>query len=156
VTIARVARFTYVSCYLDDRRVGLDLQQVERVIRAVEVTSLPQLTTPSILGTINYHGRSVAVLNLRRFLRLPEREVLPEDKMVMLHTERGMLAVVVDDVVDVIEASELDILQTGGDGRSTGAPPMVRTKDGVFYFRSLVGLLTEVEYKTLMQAMARS
>lgn len=59
---------------LDAQRFALPLTAVERVVRAVAVTLLPD--APAIvLGAIDVHGRVLPVLNVRRRFNLPQREI---------------------------------------------------------------------------------
>lgn len=62
-----------VGLTLDGQRYALSLAQVERVIRAVEITPLPQ--APEIItGVINVRGRVIPVVDIRKRFRLPVRE----------------------------------------------------------------------------------
>jgi purine-binding chemotaxis protein CheW len=90
---------------LDLQRYALELEVVERVIRAVEVTPLP--SAPEIvLGVIDMEGRVLPVLNLRRRFNLPEREIHPDDQFLVARTSRRLVALFVDAVEAVIERPE--------------------------------------------------
>ena len=53
---------------------GVNLAAVERIVHVVEVAPLPQ--APSIvLGVINFSGRIIPVVDLRRRFRLSGKEV---------------------------------------------------------------------------------
>ena len=61
-----------VAFMLDGQRYGLRLSVVERVVRAVEVTSLP--SAPDIvMGVINLAGQIVPVVNIQRRFRLRKK-----------------------------------------------------------------------------------
>ena len=98
-TQSRVAVFT-----LGDQRYALPLSTVERVVRVVEVTPLPQ-APDIVLGVVNVQGRVVPVVNLRRRFRLPERAIALTDQLVIAHTTRRPVALVVDAVTGVLEYS---------------------------------------------------
>jgi purine-binding chemotaxis protein CheW len=90
---------------LNDRRYGLPLSAVERIVRVVDVTSLP--TAPDIvLGVVNVQGRVIPVINVRQRFRLPEREIALSDQMVIARSARRPVALVVDSVTGVLEYSE--------------------------------------------------
>jgi len=90
---------------LDLQRYALELEVVERVIRAVEVTPLP--SAPAIvLGVIDLEGLVLPVLNLRRRFNLPEREIHPDDQFLVARTSRRPVALFVDAVEAVIEHPE--------------------------------------------------
>lgn len=87
---------------LDEQRYALPLASVERIVRAVEVTVLPD--APAIvLGAIAVAGRILPVLNLRRRFGLPEREINPDDQFLIAHTTRRIVALVVDEAQGLIE-----------------------------------------------------
>jgi purine-binding chemotaxis protein CheW len=96
---SRVAVFT-----LGDQRYALPLSTVERVVRVVEVTPLPQ-APDIVLGVVNVQGRVIPVVNPRRRFRLPERDIALTDQLVIAHTTRRPVALVVDAVTGVLEYS---------------------------------------------------
>lgn len=82
---------------LDDKRCALPLSSVERIIRLIEITSLPE--GPEILlGIINVHGRIVPVIDIRKRFRLPERDHLLNDRIILARTPNIPVAFVVDEV----------------------------------------------------------
>jgi len=88
---------------LDGGRYALPLSSVKRVIPAIEITPLPQ--APGItLGVINIRGEILPVVNIRKRFRLPEREVDLGDQIILGHTSRRSVAMVVDTVSGVMEA----------------------------------------------------
>ena len=59
---------------LGEQRYALTLSVMERIIRAVEVTPLPN--APAIVfGAISLKGNVIPVLNVRQRFRLREREI---------------------------------------------------------------------------------
>lgn len=99
-TSIRVVVFT-----LDDRRYGIALSAVERVVRMVDVTPLPQ--APAIvLGVVNLRGRVIPVLDLRRRFRLPGRSFALADQLVIARTARRAVAFAVDAATGVVEYTE--------------------------------------------------
>lgn len=92
---------------LDDLRLALPLSAVERVVRAVEVTPVPQ-APPTVLGVINVHGQVVPVVDLRKLLGLPGREVEPSDHLIIAHIAGRPMALLVDGVQGVMESSAQD------------------------------------------------
>jgi purine-binding chemotaxis protein CheW len=89
---------------LDKRYYGLALSAVERVVRMVDVTPLPQAPA-LVFGVINVQGRIIPVVNPRRRFRLPERNFALSDQLIIAHTVRRTIAFVVDVVIDVLEYS---------------------------------------------------
>lgn len=94
-----------VIVQLDEKRYALDLSAVERVIRAVDLTSLPN-APDIVLGLINVSGCVIPVINVRRRFHLPERNIDLNDQMIIARTKRRVVALVVDSVLEVAEYSE--------------------------------------------------
>jgi purine-binding chemotaxis protein CheW len=88
---------------------ALRLADIERVLRAVEITPVPK--APGIvMGLVNVQGRVIPVLNIRKLLRLPEIETNLNDQIILARTTTFPVALVVDDVPGVAEFSEQDIV----------------------------------------------
>ena len=74
---------------------------VERVVRAVEFTPLPN-APPAVVGVINLQGRVVPVVSLRRRLGLRDRELELDDELLVVHDGPRTLALWVDSVQGVV------------------------------------------------------
>lgn len=96
---------------LDQPRYALELGAVERVVRAVEITRLPD-TPPAFLGVINVQGEVTPVVDLRGRLGLPPRELTPDDRLVLARTARRLVALVVDEIHGLREVDEAALAQT--------------------------------------------
>jgi purine-binding chemotaxis protein CheW len=93
---------------LADQYFALSLAVVARVVRAVEVTPAPE-ASPAVWGLINVQGQVMPVVNLRYCLKLPSRDIALSDRFVLARTATRPLALVVDDIREVItEASGHD------------------------------------------------
>jgi len=104
-------RNQYVAFVLDEQRYALHLPAVDRVVHAVRVT--PLINAPEIvLGVVNARGQIVPVIQVRRRLHLPEREVAPKDQLIFAHTARRAVALVVDRVAGIVECGEHDVIET--------------------------------------------
>jgi purine-binding chemotaxis protein CheW len=91
---------------IENRHYALALDSIERVIRAVEVTPLPK-SPENVKGVINMHGRIIPVLDLRILFKLPPEEIIPQNQMIILHTKNRDVALVVDNVSEVIESPKI-------------------------------------------------
>ena len=90
---------------LDDQYYALRLDAVERVVRAVEITPLPD--APEIVrGIINVQGRIVPVIDLRRCFHFSEREIRLSDQFVISSASRRTVAFAVDAVHGVVRCPE--------------------------------------------------
>lgn len=90
---------------LSDRRYGLPLSAVERIVPVVDITCLPK-APDIVLGVVNVQGRVLPVISVRRRFCLPEREIALTDQMVLARAVRRPVALVVDSVTGVLEYSE--------------------------------------------------
>lgn len=70
----------------------------------VDVTSLPR-APDVVLGVINVQGRVIPVVNLRRRFHLPERDTFLTGQLVIAHTARRPVALIVDAASGVLEYS---------------------------------------------------
>lgn len=82
---------------LGESRCALPLTAVDKVIRAVQVTPLPQ--APEIVsGVINLAGKVIPVINVHRRFQLEERDLQLDDRFIIAHTSRRTVALVADSV----------------------------------------------------------
>jgi purine-binding chemotaxis protein CheW len=138
---------------LDAQRYALPLASVERIVRAVEATLLPN--APAIvLGAINVAGRVLPLLNLRRRFGLPEREISPGDQFLIANTTRRTVALVVDEAQGVIEYPVTEIIRPAqivpGLDQLQG---VVRLDDGLVLIQDLEKCLSLDEACALDEAM---
>jgi purine-binding chemotaxis protein CheW len=99
---------------LDDTRCALSLSAVERPVRAVAITPLPN--APGIvLGVINAQGRIIPVVDVRKRFRFPEREMNVDDRFILARTTRRTVALVVDAVLGVRELAAGELVSAKRD-----------------------------------------
>jgi purine-binding chemotaxis protein CheW len=139
---------------LDERRYGLHLSQVQRAVRAVDATPLPR--APQIVsGVINLHGKVIPLLNLRRRLGFPEKEIGPDDQFIIARTSRRSVALVVDATIGVIEHPAEDIIAAGKIlGRLEQIEGVVRLADGLLLIHDLDRFLSLDEERELEAAVS--
>lgn len=141
---------------LDGQRYALRLQAVQRVVRAAEITPLPE--APAIvLGILDLQGEVIPVINLRKRFRLPERGIRSEDLFVVARTQTLTLALVVDGTESVIEETERAVLQP--DQLLTGIAYLegvTRTDQGLVLIHDLETLLFAAEESLLVQALQQA
>lgn len=80
---------------LDAQRYALPLDAVVRIVRAAEITPLPN-APPVVLGALDIEGTIFPVLSLRRRLELPDREVTITDHFLVADTARRTVILVID------------------------------------------------------------
>ena len=94
----------FVVFRLDDQRYALPLTAVERIVRMVEVTPVPE-ADESLLGVINVQGRIIPVVNTRKRFRLSAKEPSISDQLIIARVGSRSLALVADAVTGVLESS---------------------------------------------------
>jgi len=139
---------------LDEHHYALHLSVVERVVRAVALTSLPK--APSIvIGLANVSGSVIPVVNIRRRFRLPERDIDPDDQMMIVRTQRRIAALVVDSVLEIAEYPESAIVPS-----ENIVPGMdyvegvIKLEDGLVLIHDLDRFLSLEEEKQLTEALS--
>lgn len=138
---------------LDDWRCALELSTVERVYRAVAVTPLPD-APDIVMGVINVRGGVLPVVDIRRRFRLPEKNLTPDDRLIIARSTGCLVALVVDEVTGVIECAEKDI--TSASAIVSGmeyVEGVARLKDGMILIHDLARFLSLEEKAALEQAL---
>ena len=142
-----------VNFNLDDGKFALFLSAVMRIIRVVEITSLPK-APEIVLGVINMHGWIIPVFDIRKRFRLPPRDTQLGDQMIVASTSKRTVALLVDSVSDVIEISEEKII--AGEKILPGleyVEGVVKTEDGMILIHDLEQFLSLQEEKALHEAL---
>lgn len=92
---------------LEEQLFAIPVAMVERVVRAVRVTVLPE-APPLILGIINAWAQMVPVFDLRRRLGVAARPLLAADRMILTGGELP-LCLAVDEVVGVFPFAQPEL-----------------------------------------------
>lgn len=92
----------YSTFRINDLLLGIEVVKVQEVIRYQDMTVVP-LAPAVIEGLINLRGQIVIAIDTRRSLGLPRAmgEALPMN--VVIHSEDGVVSLLVDDIGDVID-----------------------------------------------------
>lgn len=95
----------FCTFYLDGLLFGVDLQNVQEVIRFLKTTRVP-LAPPTVCGLLNLRGQIVTALDLRRRLDLTP---LAQDSVpmnVVVRAADGTVSLLVDEIGDVVEVED--------------------------------------------------
>lgn len=95
----------YCTFLLDGNLFGLEVGQVQEVLRGQTLTRVP-LAPAVVRGLINLRGQIVTAIDLRRRLQMPPRDELIEAMNIVVRTEEGTMSFLVDEIGDVIEVEE--------------------------------------------------
>jgi purine-binding chemotaxis protein CheW len=102
----------YILFTLDDQSFAIDLSNVDRVIRAIEVTPLP-VAPEIVLGVINIHGDVIPVVNIRKRLNFRQKDMEVGDQLIIGHTDKRSLALWVDEVQDIVDIANKKVIKQG-------------------------------------------
>ena len=134
---------------LEQKRFGIPLHVVERIVQAVEVTPVPQAPAV-ILGIINVQGLIVPVFDLRALFGLPAREMQITDQIVIAQTPSQTVALLADEVQGVEDAETTAM--------SVPAPDLVAgvvtNHDALIFICDLQRFLSGDDQATLNAALA--
>jgi purine-binding chemotaxis protein CheW len=87
---------------LGERRYGLPLTQVERVLPMASVLTLPEQSS-GMLGVLNLHGTVLAVVDPRPRLGMPSPPWTADQRLLVLTTATQRFLLWVDGVEDVVD-----------------------------------------------------
>jgi purine-binding chemotaxis protein CheW len=92
----------FCTFYLNRHFFGVPVEQVQEVIRYLEMTRVP-LVSEAVRGLINLRGQIVTAIDLRHCLQMEERtgDELPMN--VVIRTDDGAVSLLVDEIGDVLE-----------------------------------------------------
>jgi purine-binding chemotaxis protein CheW len=91
----------FSTFFVDDLYFGVDVLGVQEVLRAQEMTPVPQ-APDTIAGLINLRGQIVTAIDLRRRLDLPPRDSDQAQMNMVVRTADGGVSLLVDEIGDVL------------------------------------------------------
>jgi purine-binding chemotaxis protein CheW len=145
--------YQLVGFSLDNQNYALNLSTVERIVHVVEVAPLPK-APEIVLGVINYSGRIIPVVDIRRRFGLPDKEADLHDHLVIAQTSKREIAFVADMVTGVLESTEAEV--TAADRIVPGLEYLkgvLKLKDGLIFIHDLEQFLSLDEETSLDEAM---
>lgn len=95
----------FCTFYLGSLFLGIEVQQVQEVIRRQAMTPIP-LAPRAVRGLINLRGQIVTAVDLRERLGLPPLGAEQEAMNVVVRTDEGAVSLLVDEIGDVLETEE--------------------------------------------------
>ncbi|MEO1614901.1 MAG: chemotaxis protein CheW [Planctomycetota bacterium] len=95
---------SYCTFRVDDLLFGVEVREVQEVIRSHPTTSIP-LAPALVSGLMNLRGQIVSALDLRHALGLPSEE--NTDLMnVVIRSSEGPISLLVNEIGDVVEVED--------------------------------------------------
>lgn len=147
-TMANDPVMQLVTFRLQDERYGINVMQVQEVLRVSEIAPVPG-APPYVLGIINLRGNVVTVIDTRSRFGLPPTEVDDASRIVIIESDQQVVGILVDRVAEVVElrASEIDTAPNVGNEESSRYIQGVVTRDDdLLIVVDLNKLLTDEEW----------
>ena len=141
-----------ISFTIDKHLLSIPITVVERVVRAVEVTPLGK-APEIILGVIDYHGDIIPVMSLRKRLGFPDRKLISSDRLMIIRISSRRLALVVDEVGEVIPHDNNRITTSGIFTKAIEAEGITRCSDGLILIYDPEKFLSSSEEFDLEEAL---
>ena len=98
-------RHQFATFFVGDLMFGVDVQEVQEIIRYQEMTPVP-LASATVRGLINLRGQIITAIDLRRRLELVDRAQGTLPMNVVVRTKEGTVSLLIDRVGDVLEIDE--------------------------------------------------
>jgi purine-binding chemotaxis protein CheW len=104
---AENANHQYATFFVKDLFFGIEVLQVQEVLRYQEMTKVP-LAPPVIEGLINLRGQIVTAIDMRRRLKLEPRDPAETPMNMVVRSEDGAVSLLVDEIGDVLPVRRED------------------------------------------------
>jgi purine-binding chemotaxis protein CheW len=146
-----------VSCKLGAEEYGIDVVQVQEIVRLTAITAVPR-SPHYVEGVINLRGRIVPIIDLAKRFGLPSRERTAATRIMIVRGGGGVVGMLVDSVREVIHlapgavmpAPEL-LLNGINSDFITGIATL---GDRLLIMLNLPKVLSTQEYETLEQELS--
>lgn len=93
---------SYCTFWLDGQRFGIEVLEVQEVLRTQAMTSVP-LAPKAVDGLINLRGQIITAIDLRTRLEIPPRDEGARPVNIVVRTDEGPVSLIVDKIGGVLE-----------------------------------------------------
>lgn len=97
----------YATFYVKDLFFGIEVLQVQEVLRYQEMTRVP-LAPELVEGLINLRGQIVTAIDMRRRLKLAPRSTNETPMNMVVRSDDGAVSLLVDEIGDVLSVRSDD------------------------------------------------
>lgn len=99
-----------LACFsLGDKLFAVDIMRIREILLPQKLSSLPRASN-LLDGVINLRGNVIPVMNMRKRFNMPVAESVTNGKLLIVSLPNQLLALVVDDVMEVITVPVADII----------------------------------------------
>lgn len=90
---------------IEDDEYATSISQVERILEFEKITKIPD-APEYLMGVINYQGRIIPIIDLRKRFNLSGAGIVNERKIIIAKQGEGDIGLIVDAVSEVADISE--------------------------------------------------
>ncbi|MCY1140268.1 chemotaxis protein CheW [Actinoplanes sp. Pm04-4] len=123
-----------VSFAVQGQEYALPIDQVQEIVQAPESVSHVPNAGSRVLGVIDLRGRLLPVVSMRRVFGLPVTPLEPQNRIVVVSLDGGVVGVVMDTVREVLRVPHQLVAPLpgfmAGDGRKSEVESVCRLEDG--------------------------
>ena len=137
-----------VTFTLEDETYGINVMQVQEVLREVEVAPVPG-APPYVLGIINLRGNVVSVIDARTRFGLPTKDSDDMTRIIVIEAQQQIIGILVDSVAEVVDIkrSEIDTAPSVGNSETAKyIDGVVSRGDKLLILVDLNKLLSDAEW----------
>lgn len=141
----------YLQCVtftLEDEIYGINVMQVQEVLREIEVAPVPG-APHYVMGIINLRGNVVSVIDARTRFGLPPIESTDLTRIIVIEVQQNIIGILVDSVAEVIDIKRSEIEtapNVGADETSKYIDGVVSRDDKLYILVDLNKLLSTEEW----------
>ncbi len=117
---ASAGQMQCVTFTLADEVYGINVMQVQEVLREIEVAPVPG-APEYVTGIINLRGNVVSVIDARRRFGLPPVESTPLTRIVVIEARQQIIGILVDSVAEVVDIDPAAVETTPNVGNRESA-----------------------------------
>lgn len=147
------ASSAFVTFSLADETYAIDVLQVQEVLKLTDIAPVPGVPD-YILGIINLRGDVVTVIDARRRMMLPERELDDASRIVIIDVDNQNVGILVDSVAEVVQISP-DAVDpapaVGNDQTSRFILGVTSTAEGLTILIDINKLLSDDEWASIRE-----
>jgi purine-binding chemotaxis protein CheW len=137
----------WVTCHLEDEVYGVNVMQVQEVLRLTEIAPVPG-APDYVIGIINLRGNVVTVIDTRSRFNLPPTENDDNSRIIIIEVNGNVIGMLVDRVAEVVytHQSEIDTApNVGKDDSSRFIQGVCSREDQLLILIDVNKLLSEEE-----------
>ena len=140
-----------VTFELDDETYGINVMQVQEVLRETEVAPVPG-APHYVIGIINLRGNVVSVIDARTRFGLSAIERTDMTRIIVIEAQQQIIGILVDSVAEVVDIklSEIETApNVGNDESSRYIDGVVSRDEKLLILVDLDKLLSEAEWGSI-------